>query len=415
MRSLRLFQITIEVNTRSVGRIAEQIGLRALSGGWESFITYSRYCGESRSEVIKTDSKLSIYGHAVMTRLFDRHCLHSTGATRRLVERIKEVDPDIIHLHNIHGYYIDMRVLFDYLSTAGKPVVWTLHDSWAFTGHCTNVRHGGGVCDRWLSHCNRCPQKGAYPASWFADRSYENFELKKRLFNSVSNLTLVPVSEWLLSMAGRSFLGGKNMVCIHNGIDIERFCRRDNRDEICRKFGIDAGKPYVLGVASVWSASKGLDDFVLLRRLLPDDVQIVLAGLDKRAISRLPEGIIGLGKTDSADVLAGLYSGAEVFVNPTHNDSFPTVNIEAQSCGTAVVTYDADGAPETICDGSTGVVVRCGDVDALAAAVERLLQLPDDEKTALSQRCRARAVAEFDYRLNFEKYIELYDTLIGKR
>lgn len=408
---LKLFQVSIEVNIHSIGRIAEHIGVRAMERGWESYISYSRYKAPSASHTVKTDSKIEIYHHVLMTRLFDRHCLHSSGATRRLVERIAAVNPDVIHLHNIHGYYIDMRVLFDYLSKSGKPVVWTLHDCWSFTGHCAFVRYGDDECVRWQSGCHDCPKKRIYPASFFADRSRKNYELKKVLFNSVPNLTLVPVSEWLLGKVKESFLGYHRALCIHNGIDTEVFCPQPNRSEICRRFGIDEGKPYILGIASVWDGRKGLSDFVKLQELHGSDLQTVLVGLRRSQMKTLPDGIIGIERTDDAHALSGLYSGACVLVNPTYNDTFPTVNIEAQACGTPVVTYDTDGSPETISEGDTGFVTRRGDVSALADGVRKVISLNADGM--MSEKCRLRAVEHFDYRRNFEKYVDLYELLLG--
>lgn len=339
----KLFQIAIEANINSVGRIAEQIGLAAMERGWESYLTYSRSCLESQSNLIKIGSRLDIYRHVVMTRLFDCHCLHSTASTKELIQKIEEVDPDVIQLHHIHGYFIDMEVLFDYLSRAGKPVVWVFHDCWAFTGHCAHFDCGTHECNRWQSECHDCPLKREYPASFFADRSRENFKLKKQLFNSVPNMTIVSVSEWMNSLVEKSFLNGNRLMCIPNGIDTQLFCPRDNRSDTCRKYGIDPDNRYVIGVASTWTLSKGFKDFIKLRTILPTGIQIVMVGLAPTQLKELPDGIIGLRKTDNVDDLASLYSGADVFVNPTHHDTFPTVNIEAQSCGTPVVTYNSGG------------------------------------------------------------------------
>lgn len=407
----KLFQIAIEANINSVGRIAEQIGLAAMERGWESYLTYSRSCLESQSNLIKIGSRLDIYRHVVMTRLFDRHCLHSTASTKELIQKIEEVDPDVIQLHHIHGYFIDMEVLFDYLSRAGKPVVWVFHDCWAFTGHCAHFDCGTHECNRWQSECHDCPLKREYPASFFADRSRENFKLKKQLFNSVPNMTIVSVSEWMNSLVEKSFLNGNRLMCIPNGIDTQLFCPRDNRSDTCRKYGIDPDNRYVIGVASTWTLSKGFKDFIKLRTILPTGIQIVMVGLAPTQLKELPDGIIGLRKTDNVDDLASLYSGADVFVNPTHHDTFPTVNIEAQSCGTPVVTYNSGGAPEIVDHGKTGLVVECGNIKALADAIQHIIDMWKSDITA--QSCRQRVETLYDRKKNFNQYIDLYDRLLN--
>lgn len=406
----KLFQITIEANINSVGRIAEQIGQAAMQRGWESYITYSRSYLESESKLIKINSRFDIYRHVLMTRLFDRHCLHSTLATKKLVSAIKEIDPDIILLHHIHGYFIDMRILFDYLATAGKPVVWIFHDCWAFTGHCAHFDCGSYQCDRWMSECHDCPLYKEYPASLFSDRSQKNFRLKKKLFNSVPNLSIVSVSKWMNSLVERSFLKNHNLVCIPNGIDIQRFDIDKSPDAVLKNYGIKSDSPYIIGVASTWTIAKGFNDFIKLRAILPESIQIVMVGVSRKQINELPDGIIGIPKTDSVAELMALYSAAAAFVNPTYSDTFPTVNIESQACGTPVITYNSCGSPEIVADGITGLVVERGNVAELANAVLTVVNSWDLGECAVS--CRNRVVELYDRRKNFDKYIDLFDNLL---
>ena len=217
----KLLQINSVVNTGSTGRIAEDIGAYVKTKGWESYIAYGRYGNESSSKLIKVGTKLSNYWHLLITRLFDKHGFGSKFATQKLIKQIEELEPDLIHLHNLHGYYVNINILFNYLSTKSIPVVWTLHDCWAFTGHCAYFDIV--KCDKWKTECNKCPQKTIYPASILFDRSRKNFHHKKKLFNTPQNLTLVPVSNWLNNFLSNSFLHSISTNVIYNGLDLKKF------------------------------------------------------------------------------------------------------------------------------------------------------------------------------------------------
>ena len=402
----KLLQISIEVNSGSVGRIAEQIGETAMANGWQSYITYARNHLPSKSNTIRIGSKFDVYWHGVMTRLFDTHCLHSTLATKRLVKQIKDIAPDVILLHHIHGYFLNMKVLFEYLASIETSVVWVFHDCWSMTGHCAHFEWA--QCDRWKSGCYDCPQKGEYPASVLFDRSRKNYIEKRELFTSVKNMTIVPVSHWLGNIVKESFLSKYDVQVIHNGIEISKF--QPLQSNIKEQYGI-SDKNVVLGVASPWGRRKGLEDFTKLYSYLSNDkYQIVLIGLSEDQIKQLPNGIIGLTRTESVEELAKWYSAADVFVNPTYEDTYPTTNLESISCGTPVVTYKTGGSPESLTS-TTGRVVAKGDVEAIAKAI---MDLCAEDRDAMRERCRDYAEAHFDKRDCFRKYIELYEKLIKK-
>ncbi|MBO5961815.1 MAG: glycosyltransferase [Alistipes sp.] len=402
----KLLQISIEVNSGSVGRIAEQIGETAIANGWQSYITYARNHLPSKSTTIRIGRTVDVYWHGVMTRLFDTHCLHSTVATRRLVEQIKEIAPDVILLHHIHGYFLNMKVLFEYLSSINTPIVWVFHDCWAMTGHCTHFEMA--KCDRWKSGCHDCPQKGEYPSSILFDRSRKNYNEKRSLFTSVKNMTIVPVSNWLGDIVGESFLGKYNVEVIHNGIDVSTF--KPLQSDIKNKYGI-SGKKVILGVASPWCRRKGLEDILKLYTHLPkEQFQIVMIGLSERQQQQLPEGIIGFRRTENVEELAKWYSAADVFINPTYEDTYPTTNLEAISCGTPVVTYNTGGSPESLTV-DTGIVVAKGDIESIVKAIEELC---DRDREVLRKNCREYAVANFDKKMCFDKYMKLYDKLIKR-
>jgi putative colanic acid biosynthesis glycosyltransferase len=260
----KLLQINSVINSGSTGRIAEEIGQLAMKNGWKSYIAHGRNNRPSQSETIKIGNDWDIKWHGLQTRLFDRHGLASMKATKKLVEKIKEVQPEIIHLHNLHGYYLNIEILFHYLATANIPIVWTLHDCWPMTGHCAYFSFIG--CDKWKTQCEHCPQKKGYPASYLMDRSYQNYRLKKELFTSVRKMTLVPVSNWLATIIKDSFLKGYPIKTIYNGVDTTVFSPRES-DEIREKNKIK-DKFVLLGVANVWDQRKGLNDFIRLSRLI---------------------------------------------------------------------------------------------------------------------------------------------------
>lgn len=388
----RLLQINATANWGSTGRIAEQIGLAAMARGWESFVAYGRYANPSMSQLIRIGSSGVVYEHYMEHRLLDNEGLASRMSTRKLIDSIRSIDPDIIHLHNIHDHYLNYKALFAYLNSVSKPVVWTFHDCWAFTGHCCYF--DSVDCKRWKNGCCSCPLSKS-----LIDRSQRNYLMKSNIFRQKENLVIVPVSEWLAGNVRESFLNEKRIEVIHNGIDLKKFSHKD---------GTNDGRFHLLGVSNVWDARKGLHDFVKLKDLIGDGFRVTLVGLSSKQIKDLPEGISGIERTTSVQELAQLYSSADVLVNPTYADTFPTVNLEALACGTPVITYRTGGSPEAI-DDKTGIVVEQGDVRGLAEAVMKLKAHPLSREA-----CRDRAEKYFDKDKCFEKYIDLYEELIRK-
>lgn len=405
---MKIFQISSEVNTGSVGRIAEQIGEQVLAQGWESYIAYGREGLKSSSKTIKIGNKISIIKHGILTRITDRHGFGSKKETLDLIENIKEINPDIIQLQHLHGYFINIEILCDFLAKSNIPVVWTFHDCWAFTGHC--AYYDFVSCDKWLTQCQSCPQKHEYPKSSFIDNSFENFNDKKKLFNSIKDLTIVPVSNWLGEETSKSFLKSHRVSVIHNGIDLEKFTIQDNYLEIKDKYNI-RDKFLILGVASPWNNRKGLKFFIELSKKLSSSYQILLVGLNKQQIERLPSNIIGIERTENIKQLAELYSAADVFINPTLEDTFPTTNLESLACGTPIITFNTGGSPEAV-DDNTGIIVDKGDVEGLENAIKIIKSKGEN---FYQKVCRERAENLFDKKNNFEKYIDLYKEILSKR
>ncbi len=355
---MKVFQINTVLNG-STGKIARGIYEIAKQSGIEGKIAYSRGPEMDNPDYIKIGSKLGVYIHGVLARIFDSSGLHSRFATKQLIGEIEKFQPDIIHLHNIHGYYLNYKMLLKYIAEKNIKTVYTLHDCWSFTGHCAYFDMAG--CEKWRTGCHRCPNKKSYPKSFIFDRSKKNYQLKKKLFKNVEDLTIVTPSKWLAEITAESFLGNREIKVIHNGIDLNLFKPTESHFREKHNLG---NKKILLGVAGVWEPRKGMDDFLTLRERLSHDYAIVLVGLTEKQITELPDGIIGITRTESAEELAGIYTTSDIFVNPTYEDNFPTVNLEALACGTPVITYNTGGSPESV-DETCGGVVEKGNVTEL--------------------------------------------------
>jgi putative colanic acid biosynthesis glycosyltransferase len=402
----KLLQISIEVNSGSVGKIAEQIGETVLENGWYSYITYARNINPSKSEVIKIGNKLDLYWHGFETRIFDNHCFSSKSATKDLINTIDEINPDIIHLHHLHGYFINIKILFKFLKERNIPVVWTFHDCWSFTGHCAYFDFVG--CEKWKTQCHHCEQKKEYPKSLIFDRSKQNYIDKKRIFNSLSNLTIVPVSYWLSEKVKNSFLMNYPCKVIQNGIDLETFYPKKSREIIDKLYKVE-NKFIILGVASTWEKRKGLYEFVKLVDLIDNKFYaIILVGLSKVQLKELPKNIIGIERTENVGQLADLYSAADVYVNPTFEDTYPTTNLESMACGTPIITYETGGSIESVSE-NTGIVVDVGDVNELVKAIEKI---KNNGKDFYENNCREHSIRNFDKKIKFNDYFKLYQQIL---
>lgn len=398
----RILQINAALNKGSTGRIAEQIASLARSRGWETYMIHgARYVNKSDMYTLQTVTSLGEKIHALKSILFDAHGLGSTRATRKVIREIECIRPDIIHLHNIHGYYINYKVLFEYLYTTDIPIVWTLHDCWTMTGHCAHFDAIG--CERWKTECYACPLKKDYPKSLLIDRSKYNYYLKKKLFGTVKNMTIVPVSQWLGKIVKESYLGCYSCRVINNGVDIQLFspCESNLRKQL----GI-GDKTVLLGVATAWKDDKGLQEFIRLSE--NTNYQVVMVGVPEEIKRNLPKSIIAINRTNNQQELAAYYSMADLLVNPTYADTFPTVNLEALACGTPIVTYRTGGSPEAVTE-ETGLVVDKGDFAALVKAIE---EVRAKGKTHYSSACRQRAVALYNKDDRYEDYIKLYESLL---
>lgn len=365
---MKILQINSVCGRGSTGRIVLDIHKALIENGHESYIAYGRPPAIGCPDAIKIGTKIDIYTHVLKTRIFDLHGFGSKNATKKFIKKVEQINPDIIHLHNIHGYYINIELLFNYLKEKQKPIVWTLHDCWAFTGHCAHFEYVG--CYKWKSGCFSCPQKNRYPSSWILDNSKHNWEKKKELFTGIKKMIIITPSQWLAQLVGQSFLKEYPVQVIPNTIDTNIF--KPTPSDFRKKYNLE-NKFIILGVASVWEERKGLKYFIELSKMLKEDEVIVLVGLTKKQIKELKKnGIIGIERTNSPYELAKIYTAADVFVNPTLEENYPTVNLEAQACGTYVITFDSGGAKETIKNIEYGTVIDKKNTEEIRKALEKV-------------------------------------------
>ena len=388
---MKLVEINTVCGTGSTGRIALNIAKTFVEYGGDYLFAYGRgHSDEPNSYKISTELECNIHG--MQTRILDRHGLGSKQSTKRLISLLNDYGPDVVHLHLLHGYYLNYELLFDYLKQTRISTLWTMHDCWAFTGHCPHFDRIG--CNKWISGCYSCPLKKEYPSSYFFDSSKANYQKKKNAFTSLekNQLRIVTPSKWLANLIESSFLNRFTVSVIPNGIDLNRFHKTEGTFR--KKKGIE-DKIVLLSVANGMDYRKGLN-------MLSDRYQIVIVGGISEKVT-IPDNIMVIEHTDSIDELVDIYSSSDIFLNLTLEDNFPTVNLEALACGLPVVTYNTGGSPESITD-DCGIVVEQHDLNGVLNAVEFIYNQSD--YSAFSKRCRIQA-EKYDMNQCFKRYAEI--------
>lgn len=402
---MRVALINSVCGIRSTGRIMAQLASAVENAGGESLMIYGRETVPTalKQKAFRMESELGVRLHALQARIFDSAGFGSKWATGRLLARLDAFRPDVLHLHNLHGYYIHLPTLFAYIKQKKIPTVMTLHDCWTFTGHCSHYDYVG--CQKWRTGCAGCPQKGEYPTSWWLDRSSQNYERKRACFLGVEKLILVTPSAWLAEECKQSFLRQYPVEVIHNGIDLFSFKPTDG--DLRQRFGLEH-KKILLAVASAWEdGRKGFDDVVQLAGILPDDCQVVMVGVAEKQKKTLPRNVLGITRTNDVKELAQWYTAADVFINPTYEDTYPTVNLEAIACGTPVVTYPSGGSTEAVISGVTGYVTERQDVAQLAKMSLCAMEL--------KEKMSGRYAEAFDNGLFAQNYLSLYRKLCREK
>ena len=365
---------------------------------------------ESQSHLLHIGTQADQYLHALAARVFDCCGFLSRRATRKLIRQIEEVKPDVIQLHNLHGYYLNIPLLFDYLKQSGVPVVWTLHDCWAFTGHC--VHYTCVNCFKWQTGCFDCPRRKSYPSSFVLDRSKRNYMAKSKAYSGMPDLNIVTVSHWLGDVCASSMLGDYPIRVIQNGVDLDVFRPRTEAvKQIRSKYGL-SDKYVILGVATGWSEEVGLSAFGVLREHLSDDFAIVLVGATPEVMRKLPDGIVGIPRVSNIDELAAIYSAADILFNASYQETFGLVTAEAISCGTPAIVYDSTACPEIVTP-ETGYVAPAKDVNKVLDIIRRDAEISPSDRADRAGRCREYALDHFDVHSRYQQYIDLYKSLLS--
>lgn len=392
----------VQITTASTGGLGRLIGdlYDALPKDiYETVIMFGRGPIINAKQSYKFGNRTEILTHIFMSRITGNAGLYSASGTAQLIEFLQEENPDIIHLHNLHGYYLNYELLFKYIKQFGIPIVWTLHDCWAFTGHCTYFSLA--KCTQWKTQCLNCSQLKEYPKCYYCNIS-KNFYRKRAAFTGVKDMKLITPSNWLKNLLKESFLKEYDVKVIPNGINFQLFRCKDISQDLRKRFH---NKKVILGVVALSYKRKGFQDFIRLSTLLPSDYIVVLAGLPENVCKNLPEQMMGIAYSDNAEALADLYNVAELFLNLTYEDNFPTTNLESLACGTSVLTYNTGGSIESITI-DTGYIVEQGNVDKAAAIIKA------HNKTAESIAACCRQARQFDKMNAFEKYHILYQELL---
>ncbi|WP_455937184.1 glycosyltransferase [Gemella morbillorum] len=412
----------VQINTfpyKSTGHIMMNIHRVLAEQGHDSYVCWGRgRVSENEHEIVINDN-LGVEFHALYTRIFDKTGFASSRATKILLQKLDEIKPDIIHLHNVHGYYINIEMLFNYIRKHDIKVAWTLHDCWSMTGHCACFEMCG--CEKWKSGCFKCEQTNTYPSSKILDNSKSNWEKKRALFTGL-NIIIITPSEWLKNIVQQSYLKEYPCVVINNGIDLNIFGEISKKriKEVKEKYDLDDRK-IILGVASEWLPRKGLNDFFKLSEMMKD-VQFVLVGLTEKQLKKLPQNIRGIKRTENQEELVALYTIADIFFNPTYEDNFPTTNLEALACGTPVLTYDTGGSPEVLEKNDYLQNPLIGDVikkispqkvsyEIVKTRLYRLLEKTIEAGSESSIACKKISL-QYEAKRQFEKYINVYNQLI---
>lgn len=393
---MKVLEINSVCGIKSTGRICTDIADVLRKEGHSCMVAYGREeVPEKYKEIsYRIGSDATVKTDAFLTRIFDNAGFNSAKATRELISKIKEYDPDVIHLHNLHGYYINVEILFKYLKESKKPVIWTLHDCWAFTGHCSYYTSIN--CEKWKTECFSCPKKKAYPGSLIFNNSKKNYANKKALFTSLENLTIVTPSEWLASEVRKSFLGKYEVIAIPNGINLEAFKPTDG---IFREKHNLKEKKIILGVATAWSERKGIKLFSELSQKLDDSYKVVLAGITPEVGKNLPDNILKIPRTNSIEELAEIYTAADVFLNLGKAETMGLTTVEAMACGTPVVTSNYTAVPEVVTP-EGGIVAKELTAECVIECINKVLSNEYENTRSNAEK--------FEKNKQYMKYIELY-------
>lgn len=399
---MKVLLINAVCGTGSTGRIVADIWKALKDQGHEAKVAYGVGHGSivSPEDQICFNNKIGYYTHNILAKITDKTGMYSKRQTKALLKKIDEFQPDIIHLHNLHGYYINYPILFEYLAEKDIPVVWTLHDCWAYTGHC--AYYSANQCALWKAGCEKCEYLQEYPRCYFNGNARNNYKKKKTAFTSVSRMIITTPSNWLANEVKKSFLSKYPVLTVYDAIDLNLF--KPTASDFKNAQGINS-KLMILSVANVWEKRKGLDDIVKLSKVLDSNKVLVIVGVDEEQKKKLPTDIIAIERTANLDELVKIYSAADVFVNLSVEETFGMVTAEALACGTPVVAYDKTAVPEVV-DKQSGVIVHAGNIQELVSGIKKAQSIS-------SENARKRAEM-FDKKIEIERFMSIYQLLMEK-
>lgn len=374
---MKIVQVNATSGVGSTGKICAAVSDILSSRGIENYILYS-IGNSSVPNSIKFSNTFIRLFQSLLEKLSGRNGFVAKFSTAFLIKRLNEISPDIVHLHNIHSHDIDLKMLFGYLKRKKIRLFWTFHDCWAFTGGCTHYDMIG--CEKWKSQCINCQSYRNF--SYFFDVTDKNFTDKIKVYAKELDLTIVTPSNWLGEQVKQSFLKSYSIKVINNGIDLDLF--KPRKSDFRKKYDCE-NKFILLGVSFVWSVKKGIDIFIKLAQTLDSRYQIVLVGTNETVDKQLPSNVISIHRTNNQVELAEIYSAADLFVQVTREENFPTVNIESLACGTPILTFRTGGSPEII-DDTCGMVVEKNDFNGLKEAIEYIYtQRPYSEDSCMNR------------------------------
>lgn len=400
MRNSIILQVNATYEIGSTGKIVKDLDGVMKENKMADYIICA-YANKKVPSNVNVSSSLNnwlaVRINLLQSRITGRMGYNHRKRTQELINMIERVNPGLVHLHNIHGNWINIFEMFNYLKERNKKVIWTLHDCWAITGRCSHFELCG--CDKWKTGCYNCKNKKVYPSTYFFDHSKKMWIDKKNLFSSIPQMTIVTPSNWLADYVRESYFKDCEILTINNGIDLRSFYPRETESKYLKDI---KGKKIILGVASSWSDTKGFNDFIQIDRLLDHNkYHIVLVGLNNRQMKEIPKSIYGIRRTENQEELAELYSNASVFVNPTYQDNYPTTNLEALACGTPAISYRTGGSPESIYKKEW--IIEQGDMKSLYSCLLHVINNKPDRT-----KLREHAIAHFDKDKIYKQYIDLY-------
>ena len=400
---MKILLVNSVYGTGSTGKIVLDLQRGLVELGHKAKVAYGYDFGihSSNDEAISIEKAIGYYSHNICSRITDKAGFFSNKATHRLIKIINDYHPDLIHLHNLHGYYLNIEILFEFLKGSDIPIIWTFHDCWPMTGHCVHFSYIN--CKRWRNGCYKCPAKKKYPKSILFDNSTRNYECKKKLFTGIKNLTIVTPSIWLKGIVEQSFFQNIPVEVIPNGIDLKTF--KPLKSNFREKYHLKE-KKIVLAVANVWIEQKGIRDIIDISKRLKDNYQLVIVGLTEEQIKKFPENVIKIKRTNNVEELVQIYSAADVFINPSYEETMGLVTAEALACGTPVIVYNKTAVPEVV-DEYSGVVIECGNISKM---IDAIYSLKNYDKERIMQRAKY-----YEKKKQQSNYYCLYEKIINRK